>query len=57
VGIEVQKPSQALKLVKGLGNIFDLNPKWTRTFSSLIYLSWDIERDVPNTKNISNIKV
>jgi hypothetical protein len=38
----VQKPTQALKSVKGPGNIFELNPKWKRTLSSLIYFSWDI---------------
>ena len=27
----MQKPTQALKSVKGPGNTFDLNPKWTRT--------------------------
>jgi hypothetical protein len=33
----VQKLTQAFKSVKGLGNIFDLNPKWTRTFPSLVF--------------------
>jgi hypothetical protein len=28
----VQKPTHALKSVKGLGNTFDLNPKWAKTF-------------------------
>jgi hypothetical protein len=46
-GLEVQKPSQALKSVKGLGNTFDLNPKWSRTLPSLIYFSWNIYRDPP----------
>jgi hypothetical protein len=27
-GLEVQKPTQALKSVKGPGNTFDINPKW-----------------------------
>jgi hypothetical protein len=31
IGLEVQKPTQALMSVKSLGNIFDLNPKWART--------------------------
>jgi hypothetical protein len=30
-GPEVQKPTQALKSVKGPGNTFDLNLKWIRT--------------------------
>jgi hypothetical protein len=51
-GLEVQKPAQALKSVKGPGNTFDLNPKWLRNLPSLIYFSWDINRDPPpKTKN------
>jgi hypothetical protein len=51
-GLEVQKPTQALKSVKDPGNTFDLNPKWSRTLPSLIYFSWDINRDHPSiTKN------
>jgi hypothetical protein len=46
-GLEVQKPTQALKSVKDPGNTFDLNPKWSRTLPSLIYFSWDIYRDPP----------
>jgi hypothetical protein len=46
-GLEVQKPTQALKSVKGPGNTFDLNPKWERTLPSLIYFSWDIYREPP----------
>jgi hypothetical protein len=30
-GFEVQKPTQALKSVKGPGNTFDWRPKWART--------------------------
>ena len=30
-GLGVQKPTQAIKSVKGTGNTFDLNPKWART--------------------------
>jgi hypothetical protein len=30
-GLEVQKPTQALKSVKGPANTFDFNPKWSRT--------------------------
>jgi hypothetical protein len=56
-GLEVQKTTQALMSVKGMGNIFDPNPEWTNTLQSLIYLSWDIYRDHPSTKNISNIKL
>ena len=48
-GLEVQKPTQALKSVKGPGNTFDLNPKWSRTLPSLIYFSWDIYRDPPSS--------
>jgi hypothetical protein len=55
-GLEVQKPTQALKSVKVPGNTFDLNPKWSRTLPSLIYFSWDINRD-PLNKTKSNIKV
>jgi hypothetical protein len=32
-------------------------PKWSRTLPSLIYFSWDIYRDTPSIKKISNIKV
>ena len=46
-GLEVHKPTQALKSVKGPDNTFDLNPKWVRTLPSLIYCSWDIHRDPP----------
>jgi hypothetical protein len=49
-GLEVQKPTQALKSVKDPGNTFDLNPKWSRTLPSLIYFSWDINRDHPSIK-------
>jgi hypothetical protein len=49
--LEVQKPTQALKSVKGQDNTFDINPKWTRTLPSLIYVSWDINRDpLPHNK-------
>jgi hypothetical protein len=56
-GLEVQKPTQALKSVKGPGNTFDWNTKWSRTLPSLIYLSWDIYRDHPSLIFFSNIKV
>jgi hypothetical protein len=51
-GLEVQKPTQALKSVKGLGNTLDLNPKpkWSRNLPSLIYFSSDIYRDPPSIK-------
>ena len=49
-GLEVQKPTQALRSVKGPGNTFDLIPKWSRTLPSLIYFSWDIYRDPPSIK-------
>jgi hypothetical protein len=44
-GLEVQKPTQALKSVKGPDNTIELNPEWTRTLPSLAYFSWDIYRD------------
>jgi hypothetical protein len=56
-GLEVQKPTKALKSVKGPGNTFDLNSKWARTLPSLIYFSSDIHRDPLPQKTISNIKV
>jgi hypothetical protein len=56
-GLEVQKPTQALKSVKGPETTFDLNPKWSRTLPSLIYFSWDIYRDHPSIMFFSNIKV
>jgi hypothetical protein len=56
-GLEVQKPTQALKSVKGPGNTFDGNPKWARTLPSLIYFSWNIYRDPTSIIYFSNIKV
>ena len=47
-GLEVQKPTQALKSVKGPGNTFDINQKWSRTLPSLIYFSWDMHKVPPN---------
>jgi hypothetical protein len=55
-GLEVQEPTQALKSVKGPGNIFAGTPKWARTLPSLIYFSWDIYRDPPSIKK-SNINI
>jgi hypothetical protein len=51
-GLEVHKPTQELKSVKGPGNTFDWHPKWERTLPSLIYFSWDIYRDPPSIKKI-----
>jgi hypothetical protein len=51
-GLEVQKPTEALKSVKGPSNTFDLSSKWLRTLPSLIYFSWDIYRDPPSIKKI-----
>jgi hypothetical protein len=31
-GLEVQKPTQGLKSVKGPGNTFDVNLKWSEEF-------------------------
>jgi hypothetical protein len=56
-GLEVQKPTQALKSVKDSGNTFDLISKWAITLPSLIYFSWGIYRDPPSTIMFSNIKV
>jgi hypothetical protein len=56
-GLEVQKHTQAHQSVKGPGNTFDLNSKWSRTLPSLIYFSWNIYRDSPPLKKKSNIKV
>jgi hypothetical protein len=55
-GLEEQKPTQALQSVKGPGNTFDINYKWSRTLPSLTYFSWDINR-APLHKKKSNIKV
>jgi len=50
-GLEVQKPTQALKSVKGSGNTFEINPKWARTFPSFIYFYWKfIETPLLSTK-------
>ena len=48
----MQKPTQALQLVKGPGNTFDIIAKWSRTLPSLIYLPWDIYRDPLHRKKI-----
>ena len=56
-GLEVQKPTQAIQSVKGPGNIFDWSPKRARTLSSLIYFSWDINRDPLLHKKKSNINL
>jgi hypothetical protein len=56
-GLEVQKPTQALKSVKGPGNTFDLNSKWSRTLPSLIYFSSDIYREPPSIKKIQISKL
>jgi len=56
-GFEVQKPSQALKSVKGPGNTFELNPKWARTLPSFIYFSLVIYRDPPSTEKIQISKL
>jgi hypothetical protein len=44
-GLEVQKPTQSLKSVKGPGNRFYSNPSWARILLSLIYFSWDVHRN------------
>ena len=40
----MQKPTQALQSVKGLGYTFDLNPKWERTMPSFDICLWVINR-------------
>jgi hypothetical protein len=50
-GLEVKKPNQALKSVKGLDNIFDLIPKWARTVPLGIFHGIFIEPP-PSTKTI-----
>jgi hypothetical protein len=39
-----------------LGKTFNSNPKWARTLPSLIYFSWDINRN-PLYNLFSNFKV
>jgi hypothetical protein len=53
----VQKPTQALKSVKGLGYTFDLNPKWERTMLSFDIFSRVIYRVPTKSKyrRVSNI--
>jgi hypothetical protein len=36
-GLEVQKSTQVLTSFNGLGNTFDLNPKWARTSTITVY--------------------
>jgi hypothetical protein len=56
-GLEVQKPTHALQSLKGPGNTFDRNPKWSKTLPFLIYFSWDIYRNPHSMIFFSNIKV
>jgi hypothetical protein len=49
----VQKPTKALKSVKGPGNAFDWNPKWARTLPTFLIFLWVINSDPTNP----NIKV
>jgi hypothetical protein len=51
-GLEVQKPTQALKTVKDPDNTFDLNPKWERTLPSFGKFSWGIHRAPSLNPNI-----
>jgi hypothetical protein len=53
----VQKLTQALKSIKDLDNTFDLIPKWSRTLPSLIYFSWDINRDHPSIKVLDHMGI
>jgi hypothetical protein len=52
-GLEVQKPTLALQSVKGPGNTFDINYKWSKTLPSSIYFSWDINRAPPCPPGVS----
>jgi hypothetical protein len=36
-GLEIQKPIEALRSVKGLDNTYDISPKWARTLQSDIF--------------------
>jgi hypothetical protein len=54
--VSEHKTTQALKAVKITGNTFDLNPKWARTLPSIIYFSWDINRNPPPQLFSSNIR-
>jgi hypothetical protein len=56
-GLEVRKPTQALKLVKDQGNTFDWNPKWTKTLPFSIYFSCDIYKDPPPQNKIQISKL
>jgi hypothetical protein len=38
-GLEVRKPTHALRSVKDPCNILDWSPKWARNLPSLIYFS------------------
>ena len=47
-GLEVQKPTQTHKSVEGLGNTFDLSPKWARTLPlGIVYVFYFIETPPP----------
>ena len=50
-GFEVQKPTQVLKAVIGLGKTFNLNPKWERTLPSVGNFSWNIFKVPPQNKS------
>jgi hypothetical protein len=41
---------ETLKLVKGQGNTFNLNPKWQRTLPSFGNFSWNMHRVPPKSK-------
>jgi hypothetical protein len=55
-GLEVKKPTQALKSGKDPDNTLDLIPKWARILPSLIYFSWDIYRNPHPQLFSSNIR-
>ena len=49
--LEVQNPIKALKSVKGPGNTFELNSKWSRTLPSVCNFSWNIYTASPPPKS------
>ena len=52
-GLGVQKPTQAIKSVKGTGNTFDLNPNWARICRWEFFMGY-LEKPPPPQKNNSN---
>jgi hypothetical protein len=53
-GLGVQKPTQAIKSVKGTGNTFDLNPNWARICRWEFFMGY-LEKPPPLHKKIIQI--